>query len=49
MTGMTLQVAPELVKPVIEEKIHAAIVAEPVKADQAQLAASVVSRVLHES
>lgn len=45
-TGMTLQVSQELVRPVIESKIQAAIVAELSKSDGGDLIGQVVSRVL---
>lgn len=43
---MTLQVSPELVRPVIEAKIQAAIVAELTKGDESGLFAGIVGRVL---
>lgn len=47
-TGMTLNVSPELVRPVIEQKIQAAIVEELCKNGQDWMLADIVGRVLNQ-
>lgn len=48
MSGMTLNVSPDLVKPVIEEKIQAAIVSELCKGDQNAIIGAAVASVLNQ-